>query len=145
MDRELLENYIGLCRETERQIERLARMKSAEILPAQRESDGSQHAGSAGERMARAVEARLQYEAEAVPKIEANVRRIKMIRAAVDALLDPLEREVLRLRYLDGQYSRHTPWRQVSIQIYGDDDEKCLASTYRLHSRALAHFQQIER
>ena len=56
MNREWLENYIAMARECERRQERLARMKSAEVLPPlQAGNDGSQHTGSSGERIWRAA------------------------------------------------------------------------------------------
>ena len=53
----LVQAYNELKQENENRLERLARMKSAAEMPAQRDPDGAKHAGSSGERMARAIEA----------------------------------------------------------------------------------------
>ncbi len=75
MDREWLENYISMARECEHRQERLARMKSAEVLPPlQAGNDGSQHTGSSGEHMARSVEKRLEYEEQIAPILAENRR-----------------------------------------------------------------------
>ena len=66
-------------------------------------------------------------------------KEIACINAAVHALSDPMEREVLRLRYLDGDGDsyRLMRWREVAIRIYGDDDAKDIISAQRLHDKAL--------
>lgn len=73
------------------------------------------------------------------PLITANDKEIACINAAVHALSDPMEREVLRLRYLDGDGDsyRLMRWREVAIRIYGDDDAKDIISAQRLHDKAL--------
>ena len=98
--KERLARYISLKKENENRLERLARMKSNAEMPAQRDPDGSKHTGSSGERMARAIEAYMEYEEQIGPLVETNRREMAEIEAAVAALPDPLEREVLRLRYL---------------------------------------------
>lgn len=67
------------------------------------------------------------------------VADVQAIEAAIDRIEDPLERECLRLRYIDGNGYKLMPWRDVSIAIFGDDDEKYLLSTFRLHGKALQH------
>lgn len=96
--KERLARYISLKKENENRLERLARMKSNAEMPAQRDPDGSKHTGSSGERMARAIEAYMEYEEQIGPPVEANRREMAQIEAAVAALPDPLEREVLRDR-----------------------------------------------
>lgn len=143
MDRKELENYIGLRLETEHQIERIARMKSAEVLPALRQGDGSQHTGGDGQRMAKAVEARIVYEEQLRPQIEANKRRLAAVEAAVAVMPNALEREVLRLRYMDSRYCRPLKWREVAIALYGDDDQKFLDAVFRIHRTAIQNFEKI--
>lgn len=136
MTKERLMRYRSLRMENENQLERLARMKSGEQFPAMREGDGSQHAG-AGDRLTGAVLRRMEYEERIRPLIEANLQEMHEIEDAINQIGDPMEREVLRLRYIDGEYWRQLPWGEVALQIYGDNDERCLVATYRLHSRAL--------
>ena len=96
--KERLARYISLRMENENRMERLARMRSNAELPVQRQPDGAKHTGTSGDRMARAVEACMEYEEQIRPLIEANRREMEIIEAAVSALPDPMEREVLRLR-----------------------------------------------
>ena len=87
----------------------------------------------------RAVENYLEYEEQMRPLMEKNRAEMLRIEQAVDALPDPLEREVLRLRYLDGDAWRLPKWRDVAMKIYGDDDAKDLVAVHRLHEQALSH------
>ncbi|MDO4668964.1 MAG: hypothetical protein Q4A63_04015 [Butyricicoccus pullicaecorum] len=84
------------------------------------------------------------YESEIVDKMENIRKEMSVIRAAIDALKSPMEREVLRLRYCDGDACRHMPWREVALNIYGDDDERQMQAVYRLHGRALQNIREIE-
>ncbi len=137
MTKERLMRYRSLRMENENQLERLARMKSGEQFPAMREGDGSQHAG-AGDRLTGAVLRRMEYEERIRPLIEANLREMEKIEEAISQIQDPMEREVLRLRYIDGACWKPMPWGEVALRIYGDNDERCLMAIYRLYSRALA-------
>lgn len=135
--KERLARYISLRMENENRMERLARMRSNAELPVQRQPDGSKHTGSSGDRMARAVEACMEYEEQIRPLIEANRREMEIIEAAVAALPDPLEREVLRLRYMDSLTARMTPWKDIGLSIYQDDSSASMQACQRLHKKAL--------
>ena len=137
--KERLARYISLRMENENRMERLARMRSNAELPVQRQPDGSKHTGSSGDRMARAVEACMEYEEQIRTLIEANRREMEIIEAAVAALPDPLEREVLRLRYMDGDGARLNQWRDIALVMYGDDDERSVHACFRIHGKALAN------
>ena len=132
-----LSRYIALRAETENRLERLARLKNAAEIPAMRTGDGSQHTGSSGERMARAVETYIEYEEQIRPKIEENLLEMARTRSMVESLSDPMEREVLRLRYLDGETCRLMSWKDVACQLYGDDDDRMIHACLRLHAKAL--------
>lgn len=142
--KERLARYISLKKENENRLERLARMKSNAEMPAQRDPDGSKHTGSSGERMARAIEAYMEYEEQIGPLVEANRREMAEIEAAVAALPDPLEREVLRLRYMDSFGGRLVPWIDVALSIYQDDSPASVQACHRLHGRALMNLQSVE-
>ena len=115
MDREWLENYISMARECEHRQERLARMKSAEVLPPlQAGNDGSQHTGSSGEHMARSVEKRLEYEEQIAPILAENRRRMRAVEHAV-CTLPPRERDILRMRYMDSDTLRPLPAQTKSV------------------------------
>ena len=141
MTKERLSSYSSLRFEIENQLERLARLKNAEQIPAIQQGDGSKSTGAAGSRMERAVLKRMEYEERILPQIEAARAEMRAIEAAVDAVSDPMEREVLRLRYLDSRYSRPMPWKEVALKLFGDDDDndddKHQLATFRLHGRAL--------
>ena len=57
---------------------------------------------------------------------------------------DPLEREVLRLRYMDSFGARLVPWIDVALSIYQDDGPASVQACHRLHERALANLQNVE-
>lgn len=135
--KERLARYISLKKENENRLERLARMKSNAEMPAQRDPDGSKHTGASGESMARAIEAYMEYEEQIGSLVDANRREMAEIEAAVAALPDPLEREVLRLRYMDGEHCRMLSWREVALRVYDDDDKKYVDSAMRVHRVAL--------
>lgn len=141
--RERLQRYAALRMENENRLERLERLKADAELPAQRDADGSAHSGSSGDRMARAVERYTEYERQIRPILAANRREMDAVRAAVEALDDPMEREVLRLRYLDTNGCRLMRWRDVALAIYGDDDEKDVLSARRIHDSAIKSIQFV--
>lgn len=137
-----LQSYIGLRLENENINERIARMQSAAEMPPMSSGDGSQHTGSSGDRMARAVERLIEYKSQVAPTLESNRREMLEIEQAVNALPDPLEREVLRLRYMDSDNIRNIPWSHIALELYGDDDQKYLDAIFRLHKSALNHVSQ---
>lgn len=139
MTKQRLASYRALRLEVDNQLDRLARLRSEERLPAMRESSGAKPTGGDGRRMERAIHRRMEYEKRVLPQIEAAQREMAAIEAAIDHVEDPLERECLRLRYIDGDGYRLRPWGEVAVMIYGDDDEKSLHSVFRLHGKALQH------
>lgn len=140
MNREWLENYIAMARECEHRQERLARMKSAEILPPlQAGNDGSQHTGSSGDHMARSVEKRLEYEAQIAPIITENKRRMRAVEHAV-CTLPSRERDLLRMRYMDSDTVRPLPWRDIATKMFGSDEKRFIDAALRLHRIALSHY-----
>lgn len=141
--KEKLMKYVSLRMEIENHLERLARMKQNEKFPAMKEPDGSKHTSFGSDRMANAVLKRLDYEERVAPRIEADIKEMDEIEAAINRLENPLEREVLWLRYIDGDHCRLMPWTQVCTALYGSDDEKHLLATYRLHGRALQNIKNV--
>ena len=142
--KERLTGYNALKQESAGLLERLARMKAVAEFPAPAEPDGSQHTSGDGQRMARAVENYLEYEEQMRPLMEKNRAEMQRIEQAVAQLPDPLEREVLRLRYLDGDSWRLPRWRDVAMVLYGDDDEKQIHGCLRLHKAALQGLSRFE-
>lgn len=132
-----LASYRALRLEVDNQLDRLARLRNEEQLPAMRESSGAKSTGGNGDRMERAILRRMEYEERITPQIEAAKREMAAIEAAIDHVEDPLERECLRLRYISGDGCRMMPWKDVAVAIYGDDDDKYILSIFRIHGRAL--------
>ena len=134
--KERLASYLSLKFEIENQLERLERLKNAEKIPAISQGDGSQSCGPT-DRMANAIIRRMEYEEKILPQIEASRKKMQLIEDAINNVGDPLEREVLRLRYMDGEFCRQMPWREVALSLFGDNVERHIIAAYRLHSRAL--------
>lgn len=143
--KERLKKYILLRRTVEKQLERLARLKNEERIPAMKESDGSMRSPSVNSsKMENAVIRRMTYEDEIMPDVEAKLTEMEAIRAAINALDDPQEAEVLRRRYIDCQGYRLTPWRDIACDMYGDDDDAQRQMVYRVHSRALRSIGEVK-
>lgn len=137
-----LMRYSRLKKENENRAETLARMKAAAEFSPTVEPDGSQHTSGDGQRMARAVENYLEYEEQMRPLMEKNRTEMLRIEQAVAQLPDPLEREVLRLRYLDGDAWRLPKWRDVAMKIYGSDERKYLDAVLKIHQTALLQMER---
>lgn len=134
-----LSEYVLLRIEAENMEERLARLRSEEKIPPMRMGDGSGHTGGNGDRMERAIIRRVEYEERNGPKIKEAREKMNSIEDAISAVGNPLERTVLRLRYLEADDANLTKWKDVAVGIYGDDDEKDLRAVHRLHTSALSH------
>ena len=133
-----LKNYVLLRRSVENQLERLARMKNSELIPAMQESDGSKRSPAvSSSKMENAIVRRLLYEDEIKPDVEEKLAEMEAIRAAINRLTDPQEQDVLRFRYIDCEGYRNTPWRDIALKVYGDDDEAQMQMVFRVHGRAL--------
>ena len=137
-----LMRYSRLKKENENRAETLARMKAAAQFAPSGEPDGSQHTSGDGQRMARAVEIFLEYVEQMRPLMEKNRAEMLRIEQAVAQLPDPLEREVLRLRYLDGDAWRLPKWRDVAMKIYGSDERKYLDAVLKIHQTALLQMER---
>ena len=139
-----LKNYILLRRSVENQLERLARMKNSELIPAMQESDGSKRSPAvSSSKMENAIVRRLIYEDEIMPDVDAKLTEMEEIRAAINQLHDPQEAEVLRYRYIDCVGYQLTPWRDIAIEMYGDDDEAKMKMVFRIHGRALKNIAAL--
>lgn len=139
---ERLKSYIFLRREVENQLERLSRMKSNELFPARMESDGSKHTASGSDRMANAIVRRLEYQEKILDEVERKMDEMDAIEWAINGLSDSIEREILRMRYVDCEGLKHTPWREIALDLYGDDDEAQMQMVYRIHGRALQNIEE---
>lgn len=129
-----LERYAGLRLELKNRLHHLGAMQKAD-----REQPSL--CGSRAEEYARQI----------APLIEANRRELAEIEAAVASLPDPLEREVLRLRYLEPsldpqtgrESARHMPWNEIAFLTQGGCDNAAFYRTKRIAERALAHLAAL--
>lgn len=138
-----LKRYPAIRLETENMISRLEMLKSEETIPPVRQGDGSKRTAGTGDRQERAILRRMEYEERTAPTIAANKQEIKAIDAAVLALSDPLEREVITIHYIEVDGYKPIPWRDVAIAMYGDDAEADVLRVHRLHGKALRSLQEI--
>lgn len=135
--KERLNRYLALQLETENQITRLEKMRSSVVLPPIRSGDEAQYTGSSGDRMGRAIDNFLEKRDKLSAKISENLRELEKTRAMVEGLRDPMEREVLRIRYMDGDHCRLISWRKVALSLYGNDSKRYVDAAIRLHDKAV--------
>lgn len=136
--RERLKRYLALKMENENRLDKLARLKSNAELPPMRGGDEAQHTAPSGDKLPRSVEEYTAYEEKIAPLIRANQREMETIEKAIAAVQDPMEREVLRLRYLDADFTKLLYWKDVARAIYKKDDKNSVDAVIRLHTRALS-------
>ena len=94
--------YVPLKREIENRMEYLARMKSHEFYPEAKETDGSQHTGTASDANAKAIEHRLEYEESIAP---VSYTHLYWIRSPAR------EKRPLRKRNTSGKKQSVLPWQ----------------------------------
>ena len=132
-----LSNYSAIRVELDNLEERLERLKSEETLPAMRPNNGSKPTGSTGDRQERSILRRMEYEDRHLAEIHAKRDELRDIEGLINAIPDPMERMVLRIRYTESETAKPMPWRAVAMAIYKDDSDSKMLAIYRLHSRAL--------
>lgn len=76
-------------------------------------------------------------------QINATIDEMDEIEDMISKLDDPLERVLLRFRYMDGERGRLMLWKDVAKHIRGDDSAKDLLFVRRLHRQALDHLAGI--
>ena len=123
--------------------ERLERLKSEETLPTMRQGDGSKPTGGTSDRQERSIIRRMEFEERHGAEIQAKRNELRHIECSINAVADPMERMVLRIRYTDSDNAKPMPWRAVAMAIYKDDSDSKMLAIYRLHSRALNSLQGI--
>ena len=138
-----LSNYSAIRVELDNLEERLERLKSEETLPPMRPGNGSKPTGGTGDRQERAVIRRMEYEERHGAEIDAKRTELRDIENLINAVPDPMERMVLRIRYTDSETAKPMPWREVAQAIYKDDSDAKMLAIYRLHGRALKSLQIV--
>lgn len=114
----LLESYVGLKMELSTLQDDLYGVKGC--------SDGSWRKREA---------ARIQ---QRIREIEGEVVTIE---EAINRIPDPIQRVVLRRKYI-GNWNELPTWSEVVVMLRGDNDEKDMQNIYRLHGRALQSFEE---
>lgn len=133
-----LKRYLNLQRQVDNREETLARLENAQYLPAMPDSDGSKHTPGRSDRMANATVRYMEQKKKLMPKILACKEKMESIEDAVYAIEDPLEQEVLILRYLEGEEGyKQMRWKLVAMAMYHSDDEADQTRVHRLHGAAL--------
>lgn len=138
-----LSQYSAIRVELDNLEERLERLKSEEQLPPMRQGNGSKPTGGTGDRQERAVIRRMEYEERHGPEMEAKRNELRYIDDSINAVPDPMERMVLRIRYTDSETAKPTPWRDVAIAIYKDDSDSKMLATYRLLDKAVKSLRKL--
>lgn len=147
-----LRRYAGLKMEVENQLGRIARAESNAQFPEMRAGDESKHHPGGKGHLERATIRLMEIKAKLLPVIAENKAAMKQIEDAIDSLADPFESEVLRMRYLDDFENedtglelrcRLTPWRDIAISLYGDNEEKHIQAAHRLHREALESIGEV--
>lgn len=144
MTKERLFRYRYLAMENKSLLEQIAQKESEAMFPATKESDGSQHTNGPGDRMERAVIRKMEYEDRFRPTIEANKQEMEAVERAICSLTDPMERDVLRQRYIYGDGYQHRGWKDVAKSMYRDDDEAKVRMAHRVHVAALLNIEKVD-
>lgn len=133
-----LKRYLNLQRQVDNREETLARYENAQYLPAMPDSDGSKHTPGRSDRMANATVKYMEQKKKLMPIISACKAKMQAIEDAIYAIDDPLEQEVMILRYLEGEDGyKPMRWRLVALAMYHSDDEADITRVQRLHGVAL--------
>lgn len=139
-----LESYQGLKFEYDTWYERWVMLDAEQYIPAIREGDGSKRNPGASDRMANATMRRIEFEERTADEINGIKRAMEAIETAINAMTDPMQRGVLKQRYIvgDGKYGMK-PWGRIAMMLYHRDDETGLKRVWRLHNSALSSLEEI--
>ena len=131
--KERLKKYKRLKEEIGRQYERYIRLKAASRSPALPVLDGMPHSGFVEDRMAIAVARQIELENIILENLRKEAAEVAAIEEAIQLLEDPGEREVLRLRYIEG-----LGWLDICAALTYE-----WAQTHRLHGSALSNIVAV--
>lgn len=138
MTKERLCSYIGIQLRVQRREERLMRMRSNAEMPAGKVSDGSKHIATGYDRMGNAIIKLMEYEEKIRESMAADKAELAAIESAIDSIRDPIEQEVLRLRYTETtENNRRLRWRDVALRLYHDDSDADILRVQRIHQKAV--------
>lgn len=140
MEYEKLKNYERYWRANQSIEQRIMSMKSAETSVTPQAGDGSQHIGAHDPMQS--VDKRIDYCASHSEDYAKNLAVMREVDKAINLLQDPLEREILRLRYTDFRYGQQMSWPQVKESLYGKMSVGKM-TIYRLHDDGVKHFCEL--
>ncbi len=142
-----LMQYIPIKIRVDNMQDRLERLVNEQYIPAMKMGDGSKRSPGASDRMANATVRRMMYEEENRAAIDSGNAELDAMRAAINSLPNWLEREVLTLRYIDGDDNgtRMMRWANVAMKMYHQDDESKIKMAQRLHDRAILSLEELTR
>lgn len=119
----LMEQYHGRRIETRNRLEYLARMRMRD------KQKGTAFA--------------VDYAQQIEQTIRNNNRFFLQIESAVEKIADPVQREALKLRYMEAKDSRATKWKYVALALYGDNSDAYITAAKRMSNKALRSLAAI--
>lgn len=141
--KEYLESYAALKQEALNNEDRILQAFNETLIPAMAQGDGSQRTPGRGDRQEKASIRYIETKDRLQPIIDANKAKMRQIEDTISGLADPMQREVLRLRYLDVDGWKPVKWRFVAMTMYHDDDSKDVLRVQRLCREALASLDAV--
>lgn len=146
MTKERLQRYTNLVQEIDRQFEALEIMKEKLISPKTSNLTGMPKSAASGsfDRMSMAIAKKEDIEENIKALLRKERQEAQAIEEAVQLLEEPNERQVIRLRYVDG-----FTWTEVCRALFGrrKDYEERLDTferrTYKIHGKALINLEAI--
>lgn len=76
-------------------------------------------------------------------RAEANRRKMERIEWAIESLEDPLQRTVMRTRYIDVETCELPTWETVAFIMYRSEEQSKVKAAQRIHGRALQEIAPI--
>ena len=141
--KEYLESYAALKMEVRMNEDRISEVFYEAQIPATHLSDGSRRTQVSKDRQENANIRYIEIKDRLQPIIDANKAKMREIEDDIASIPDPMQREVLRIRYTDTDTWKPLKWRDVAMRMYGDDDENALRRLVRFHREALAAFEAV--
>ena len=112
MTKERLRSYTFLVKEIEAQKERLAQLEASLLYPQQSIGDGVPRSKFATDRMATLIANKVALEEAIMENIAKAQKEAAAIEKAIQTLKEPIDRELMRLKYLYG-----LTWEEVAERL----------------------------
>lgn len=141
--KEYLESYAALKQEALNNEDRILQAFNESLIPAIAQGDGSQRTPGRGDRQEKASIRYIETKDRLQPIIDANRAKMRQIEDTIRGIADPMQREVLRLRYLDVDGWKPVKWRFVALTMYHNDDENALRKLQYIHREALVFIDAV--